>query len=240
MRRARLDRHRDPGVERGDRDRHRHQPLCRHRRQQVEVADDPVGLGGKHGRMVGLVQHLKHPPRHLPRRLDRLVRVGVGTQRNRLNLVARLRQFGAQQVGRLGLGEQPRFEIEPRRQVVIGVARPREAIDAAVLAPAIRVDRPGERHVGRLVATDDRPRLLDRHRRPQRRRRAVDLAARVEPVAIRLGRGQIEPRALAVQRSAPDGARLGARHGPSLTRQTEHRKNKYRACWSCQVASGCV
>ena len=48
---------------------------------------------------------------------------------------------------------------------MVGVRRPRVAVDAAVLAPLVGIDRLRERDVGRLVARDDRARALDRHRR---------------------------------------------------------------------------
>src|SRR5688572_28599959 len=43
------------------------------------------------------------------------------------------------------------------------MARPRVAVDAAVLAAAVRVDRLREADVGRVVMRDDRARALDRH-----------------------------------------------------------------------------
>ena len=47
----------------------------------------------------------------------------------------------AQQSGCIRLRKDLCFEIQPRRQAEIGVGRPREAIDAAVLAAAIGIDR---------------------------------------------------------------------------------------------------
>src|SRR5208337_4013513 len=58
------------------------------------------------------------------------------------------------------LGEQLAFEVEPGRKPHVRVGRPCEAIEAAVLAAAIRVDRAVEGNVGRIVAGDDAPRLL--------------------------------------------------------------------------------
>jgi len=43
------------------------------------------------------------------------------------------------------------------------VCRPRKAIDAAVLATAVGVDRPVEGDIGRFVPRDDGPRLLPCH-----------------------------------------------------------------------------
>jgi hypothetical protein len=46
--------------------------------------------------------------------LDRLVWVGVGAQVDRRTHIARLRQLLFQHVGRVALGDQPGFKIQPR------------------------------------------------------------------------------------------------------------------------------
>src|SRR5690606_27069806 len=56
-----------------------------------------------------------------------------------------------------------RFEIEARRHAHIGVRRPCEAIDAAMLAAAIGIDGAVERNVGGTVAGDDGARLFYLH-----------------------------------------------------------------------------
>src|SRR5690606_8399579 len=48
----------------------------------------------------------------------------------------------------------------PRGEVEVGVAGPREAVHAAVLAAPVRIHRLAEAHVGRLVAADDAARAL--------------------------------------------------------------------------------
>ena len=58
---------------------------------------------------------------------------------------------------------------EARREVVMRVRRPCIAVDAAVLATLVGIDRAVEADVGRVVARDDRARLLDRHRGGERR-----------------------------------------------------------------------
>ena len=93
--------------------------------------------------------------------LDRLVAVGVGAERDRARLVAGLRELLSQQLGGVGLGEKLGLEVQARRQFEVGVARARVAVDAAVLAAAVRVDRLGEAHVRRVVARDDRACALD-------------------------------------------------------------------------------
>src|SRR6185369_15385992 len=92
---------------------------------------------------------------------DRLVAVGVGAERDRLRLVARLGERLAQELGGVGLGEQLGLEVQARRELEIGMARPGVAVDAAVLAAAVRVDRAVEADVGRVVARNDRARALD-------------------------------------------------------------------------------
>src|SRR3546814_9584217 len=91
-------------------------------------------------------EHLDYRPRDAPLALDRLITVGIGADRERSDLVAPLGEFGAEQLCRIGFGEQLALEIEPRRQVVKGVRRAREAIDAAMLAAAIR----SEEHTSEL------------------------------------------------------------------------------------------
>ena len=55
----------------------------------------------------------------------------------------------------VGLVEEPGLEIEPGGQSYVRVARPRVAVDAAVLATPVRIDRQVEADVGRVVAGQD-------------------------------------------------------------------------------------
>src|SRR5690606_2425173 len=110
--------------------------------------------------MPRLRQHLQQRAADPSLALQRLVGVGVDPQRDRRAAVARLRQLGAQQLGGVGLGEQPGLEVQPRGQVEVGVAGAGEAVDAAVFAAAVGVDRLAEADVGRLVAADDAARAL--------------------------------------------------------------------------------
>ncbi|MNS78298.1 hypothetical protein D3C72_1119030 [compost metagenome] len=105
--------------------------------------------------MVVLAQHLQDAARDALLALDRLVGVGVDAQRDGLAAVRGASQGLAQLFGRVGLGEQPGFEVEPRRQVEVGVRGPRKAVDAAVLAAAVRVQRDVERNIRRRVARQD-------------------------------------------------------------------------------------
>ena len=59
---------------------------------------------------------------------------------------------------RSGFAKSLRLEVEARRQVEVRVRRPREAVDAAVLAALVGIDRLVERDVRRIVVRDDRAR----------------------------------------------------------------------------------
>ena len=83
--------------------------------------------------------------------LDGLVGVGIGADGDHLRHIALARQFPRQHRADAGPGDQPRLEVEPRRQVQEGVAGPREAVDAAMLAAPVGVDRTVEGQIGRAV-----------------------------------------------------------------------------------------
>ena len=165
---ARLE---DPGelrVERGDRDVDRHQAARRHRRHQVEVALDAGRLGDQREGMRAFGHHLEHRAGDAELALDRLVGVGGRADVDRARLVGPAREGLAQTLGGIDLGDDPRFEVEARRQVQVAVRRPGEAVDAAVLAAAIRIDREVEGEVGRIVGGEDRLDPLLDHRRFRR------------------------------------------------------------------------
>jgi hypothetical protein len=153
---ARLEDACERGVERGHRAINGDQPLRRHRRDEVEVAFDARRLGDQRKRMAAFVQHLDHRARDAELALDRLVGIGGGADVEHLRLVARCGQRFAQFLGRVHLGNDLGLEVEPRRHVEVAVGRPREAVDAAVLAAAVRVDRDVEVNVGRIVARQNR------------------------------------------------------------------------------------
>jgi len=130
--------------------------------------------------MAGLFQHFENAAHHLAFTLDRLIRIGVGADRNHLRLVFGGRQLFLKQRRRVGLYEQLRFEIQSGRKAEIGVGRPREAIDAAVLATAIGIDRTVEADIRRLVAGDDFSRRVDPNHGLERRKFIEALPAVVE------------------------------------------------------------
>ncbi len=130
--------------------------------------------------MAVAVKHFEDAPHHLMLPLDRLVRIGVGADGDGARHVASGGQLAFEQLGRVRLGEQLGFEIEPRRQAEIGVGRAREAIDAAVLAAAIGVDRAVEGNVGGVVPGDDLTGGVDGHRGLERRQLLETLPAIIE------------------------------------------------------------
>lgn len=63
------------------------------------------------------------------------------------------------------------FKVQSRREIKKGVRWTREAIDASVLAPLVRIDRTIKRHVRRLVGGDQFARLVREKLRYRRIRR---------------------------------------------------------------------
>ena len=146
----------------------------------LEVAQNQRRLGHDADRVAEPVEHFEDPAHHLMLALDRLVRIGVGADRDCTRHVSGGGKLAFEQPRRFRLCEQLRFEIKSGRQAEIGVGGPREAVDAAVLAPTIRIDRAIEGNVGRVVAGDDLARRIDRHRSLERRQLLETLPAVVE------------------------------------------------------------
>src|SRR5262249_5994528 len=123
-------------------------------------------------------------------------------ERNRADDVARRRELVAQQLDRVRLVEDLRLEVSPGRQVEVGVRWPRVAIDAAVLAAAVRIDRLTEADVGRLVARDDRARGVDVQLGARSCGNVAGLQRRVERIAVWLSFATREPAVLVRKRSS--------------------------------------
>ena len=143
-------------IETGDRHRDLGDASLGHRLQNVDVARDQRRFGDDADWMVRLRQHFEDRSRDAPLPFDRLIRIGICPKRDRLRLVAGLGEFLCQQRRSIGLGVEFGFEIEPRRMPEIAMARARIAVDAAMLAAAVGIDRAVERDVGAVVARDDR------------------------------------------------------------------------------------
>ena len=143
-----------------------------------------------------------------PGPLHRLIGIGIGAKRNDLASVAGRAQLLREKPGGVRLEEQLGLEVEARREPEIGMGRPREAIDAAMLAAAIGVDGAVEGDVGRAVAGNHLPRRIGRERGPERRQ-GFSGSAVAPAVVERLDAGLFEPSG-------------GVRHGtaPLARRQT--------------------
>ena len=166
---ARLHRPRQVLVEGGDRHEDLGQVALGHVAQDVDVARDELALGDDAHGIVELAQHAEDLAGDLQLALDRLVGIGVGAHGDHVGPVFRRGELGVQKLGGVGLEQDLGLEIEAGREAEIGVGRPREAVDAAMLAAAIGIDRAVEADVGRGVARDDGARGVARQRRAQRR-----------------------------------------------------------------------
>src|SRR5208282_2290302 len=154
-RRARLHFPRQRAIERRHRHVHLDQPVAGHRGKEVEIAQDEVRFGDDGERMADMAQDLDQRARDAILPLDRLIGIGVSAERDGRRPILGRSKLTLQELGCALLGEQARLEIEPGGEPQIGVGRPRVAIEAAVFAAAVGVDRSVERNVGRLVAGDD-------------------------------------------------------------------------------------
>ena len=171
--------------------------------------------------MVEPLQHLQHRPRQLQRPIDRLIRIRVRPERQRPHHIARLAQLLLQQLRHIGLEQQLGLEIEPRRIPEIGMARPGVAIHTAMLAPAIRIDRPVEPQVRALVIRNHAPARIAYQRRRQRRQIGQIRRQRRPPVIERRRLLALEP-VRRIDRRPPPLARAG------LDRALAHRRHRHR------------
>src|ERR1700722_20330987 len=101
--------------------------------------------------------------------------------------------------------------------------RPCEAIDATVLAPAIRINGTVEGNVRRVITRDDPPRRIDRHSRLERRQIVETLPAVVEGIARE-------------RLVTPGGIRVGPPAAPALTINIRPRLKRRRGQACCQAA----
>ncbi len=138
-------------------------PRSAMRCEDVDVAHDQRRLGHDADGMAGALQHLQDRARDLPLALDRLIGIGVGAERDGVGLIARMRQLALQQLGRVRLGVELGLEVEAGRVPEKAMGGTRVAVDAAVLAAAIGIDRAVEGDVGAVVARDDGARRLLAH-----------------------------------------------------------------------------
>ena len=104
------------------------------------------------------------------------------------------------------------------------MGRPRKAVDAAVLAAAVGVDRAVEGNVGALVAGDDRPRALDRDLGAGRGGLLGQVPAVVDGDAVVAleAAGHVEPGAAGAPGSLRDLAQFVANHRADFRTKEEH------------------
>lgn len=103
----------------------------RQRCQQVQIALDQCILGDQRERVASLGQYFDDAPGQLQAPFGRLVGIGIDSQRDRADLVARPRQLAPQYFRRIGLGEDLGLEVQARRQVQIGMRWTGETVAAA-------------------------------------------------------------------------------------------------------------
>ena len=165
--------------------RHRRlrKPALGKARQHIDVADHELRFGDQRDWVTPPLHRLKNGPRDPVAPLDRLINVGDAAQHDRAWTIAGSREGALKQLHRARLDEQLRLEVEPWRQPHIGVVGPCVAIDAAMLAAAIRIDRLLERYVRARIGRNDRLRQFRRDDRLKGR----DLVG-APPVVISLSR----------------------------------------------------
>ena len=144
------------------------------------ISADLVVIGD---RVPGFEQHFEDGAHDPVLALRRLVGIGIGTDGDGLDAVARRPEFAAQLRRGVGLDEDFLLEIESGRQAEIGVGRPGIAIGAAVLAATIGIDRTVEADIGAVVAGNDRLGRLDMLVRRERGQRLLGFPAVVDRLA---------------------------------------------------------
>src|ERR1051326_8170438 len=115
--------------------------------------------------MTGAFEDLEDCPGPFHAPLYRLVRMGVGTERDGLAEVAWTRELGLQHFRGVGLVEETRLEVEAGGKAHVGMAWTRVAVDTTVCASAIGIDGLLEWDIRRVVGADDRPRPIGLERR---------------------------------------------------------------------------
>ena len=132
--------------------------------------------------MAGALQDFEDAAHDLIAPLDRLVGIGIGADSDDLRHVVQVPTIRVRAIRRRSASPEQlhELEIEARRQSKIRMRRPGEAVNTAVLAAAIRIDRTIEGNVGRVVARNDPARRIERHVGLERRQVFQYLPAVIE------------------------------------------------------------
>ena len=195
-----------------------------HLGEDVGVALDQRALGEDRHRVVEVAQTREDLAGDAELLLERLVGVGVGAHRHHRRAVAAAGELGAEDAGGLGLGGEPGLEVEAGGEAEEGVGGAGEAVDAAVLAAAVGVDRAVEGDVGAVVPGDDRARALDRDLGAGGRDLLVDVPAVVDGDALVAleAAGHVEAGAAGAAGGLRHLARFVSDHGRETRTQREH------------------
>ena len=113
-------------------------------------------LGDHRCRVAQLGQHREAAAGDLQPAFAGLVAVGDTGEHEQLRLPLRRHELATQQLGRRLLDQDLGLEIKARGEAEVLVEGSRIAVDAAMLAAAVRIHRCLEPDVGAVVARDDR------------------------------------------------------------------------------------
>src|SRR5207253_1065912 len=111
-------------------------------------------LGDDGDRVAKLGEHFKTAPRQLYAALDRLIAIGDAADAQNARLPARRGKLAAEQLRSVFLDEDLRLEVQAGGEAEVFMIGPRVAIDATVLAAAVRIDAGVEADVGAVVGGD--------------------------------------------------------------------------------------
>jgi hypothetical protein len=114
--------------------------------EHVGVADDHRPFGDQTDWRAAGEQGLQRPPGELVMSFDRLIGIGRRADGDLLADPRRSVQLAAKHVDQVDLHEDDGREVVVRAELELRLVPPREAVVAGVRAPAIRVQRPAERH----------------------------------------------------------------------------------------------
>ncbi len=136
-------------------------------RKHIEIRGDRMVLRHDADRVAKIGADLEALSRQPQFSLDRLIAIGHPAERDDLRLPAPRGQRLAQQLGRVALHHDPALEIEARAETKIFVGRSRVAVDAAVFASAIRIQRILEADIRAVVPAEDRLAAVVEEHRPR-------------------------------------------------------------------------
>ncbi len=169
-------------VERRDREGHARRVELRQLTEIVDVARNELILRDQRHRIAELGQHREAAARDLQLPFHRLIWISDAADHDRLRLPRLLHQLLPQQLGRVLLHDDLRLEIEACGEAEVLVGGTGIAVDAAVLATAVRIETRIEADVGTVVVGDDRARRIAKIDRAPRRRLLVDVGVVVDDV----------------------------------------------------------